>query len=76
MFAEWFEFKALDLIWGNGEFAFKLCRAVIVILSIIALHHVLNYSDPKLVSSYFDALAMSPQYFWGHYYSLSIQHRF
>ncbi|EKM5066603.1 pentapeptide repeat-containing protein [Cronobacter turicensis] len=65
MFGEWVEFKALDLIWGNGESAFKLCRAVIVILCIIALHHVLNYGDPKLLSSYFDALAMSPQLFLG-----------
>ncbi|EAO9682848.1 hypothetical protein BKE81_19280 [Salmonella enterica] len=65
MFGEWVEFKALDLIWGNGESALKLCRAVIVILCIIALHHVLDYGDPKLLSSYFDALVMSPQIFLG-----------
>ena len=73
MFGEWLEFKALDLIWGNGESAFKLCRAVIVILCTIALYHIFNYGDPKLVSSYFDALAISPQIFWGtlstHQYS-------
>lgn len=65
MFGEWVEFKELDLIWGNGESALKLCRAVIVILCIIALHHVLDYGDPKLLSSYFDALVMSPQIFLG-----------
>ncbi|MBT0338968.1 pentapeptide repeat-containing protein [Morganella morganii] len=65
MFGEWVEFKALDLIWGNGESALKLFRAVIVILCIIALHHVLDYGDPKLLSSYFDALAISPQIFLG-----------
>lgn len=65
MFGEWLEFKALDLIWGNGESVLKLCRAVIIILCIIVLHHVLNYGDPKLVSSYFEALAISPQILLG-----------
>nr|ELR5132241.1 pentapeptide repeat-containing protein [Providencia rettgeri] len=66
MFGEWCEFKALDLIWGNGESALKLCRAVFIILCIIALHYVFNYENTRLVSSYFKSLfIISPQIFLG-----------
>lgn len=64
-FGEWTEFKLLDLIWGNGESAYKLCRAVMLILIAIAGIHVFNFGNPKLVSSYFEALLLSPQIFLG-----------
>ncbi|MEL0580410.1 pentapeptide repeat-containing protein [Pectobacterium brasiliense] len=65
IFGEWVEFKLLDLIWGNGESSYKLCRAVILILLIIAGIHVILFGDPMLVTSYSEALFLSPQIFLG-----------
>jgi hypothetical protein len=31
MFAEWFGFKFLDLVWGNGESLLKLGRSILII---------------------------------------------
>ncbi|WP_263063189.1 pentapeptide repeat-containing protein [Dickeya dadantii] len=65
IFGEWIEFKLLDLVWGNGESVYKLFRAVVIILLIISVVHVANFSDPTLVSSYLEALSFSPQIFLG-----------
>ncbi|WP_218966816.1 pentapeptide repeat-containing protein [Snodgrassella alvi] len=65
VFSEWLEFKLLDIIWGNGESAWKLCRAVLVVLFIISLIHNIGFGDPTLVKSYFEALLISPQLFLG-----------
>jgi hypothetical protein len=72
-FVEWVEFKALDLIWGNGESAFKLLRAALFILALIALHDVLIFRDPQVLSNYMQAFFDSPQILLGtlspEYYS-------
>ena len=64
-FGEWIEFKLLDLIWGNGESTWKLCRAVLVVLLLITGIDVISFGEPSLVKSYGEALLISPQVFLG-----------
>lgn len=64
-FAEWVQFKALDLIWGNGESIIKLIRSMLFVLLVIALIDVTTYGNTHLISSYIDALYKSPQIFLG-----------
>lgn len=64
-FLEWLSFKALDYIWGNGESALKLFRAVVAVMAIIALIHVFSYGTPTLVRSYYEASLLSPQILLG-----------
>lgn len=65
VFGEWLEFKLLDFVWGNGESAWKLFRAVVLVLLVISGGHVWAYGDPNLVSSYLEALILSPQVLLG-----------
>lgn len=65
VFGEWVEFKALDLIWGNGESSWKLVRAVLLVLLVITLFDVLNYGNPGLVSNYLSSFILSPQILLG-----------
>ena len=46
VFMDWLCFKALDIIWGNGESALKLVRTVLWALLIIAAVHLLIFEDP------------------------------
>lgn len=64
-YGEWLEFKLLDLIWGNGESSWKLCRTIIVVLLFITGIHTIFFGNPSLVNSYVDALLNSPQVFLG-----------
>ena len=65
MYGEWIEFKLMDFIWGNGESTWKLSRAVLVVLLLIAGIHAIGLEDPSLIKSYGDALLISPQVFLG-----------
>lgn len=76
-FFEWFKFKALDLVWGNGESAFKLIRATLVVLIVISLYDVLRFRDTQVLVSYTQAFFDSPQILLGtlspvHYSSASL----
>jgi hypothetical protein len=61
----WMNFKFLDLLWGNGESAWKLSRAVLVVLTIMTIFDVLNYRDPSQMQSYWCAFVQAPQVFLG-----------
>ena len=65
VFGEWIEFKVLDMIWGNGESAWKLFRALLIVLVGIAAFDVFKYGNANLVSNYLDSLALSPQMLLG-----------
>jgi hypothetical protein len=65
IYGEWIEFKLLDLIWGNGESTWKLCRAVLVVLLLIAGIHAVGFKDPSLIRSYGEGLLISSQVFLG-----------
>jgi len=64
-FGEWLEFKILDLVWGNGESTWKLFRAILIILSLIAIIHIFNYGDLNSLKSYIEAFILSPQILLG-----------
>jgi len=64
-FLRWTNFKLLDLVWGNGESALKLARAVLFIFTLMALFDTLNYRDTSLLRSYWNAFEQAPQAFLG-----------
>ncbi|WP_417593877.1 pentapeptide repeat-containing protein [Oceanospirillum sp.] len=65
MFFEWLEFKILDFIWGNGESAYKLFRALFIVLMLISIYDVNYYGDLNLVSDYWHSFLKSPQILLG-----------
>ena len=64
-FFEWVKFKALDLVWGNGESTYKLIRATLAALIVISLYDVLQFKDVRAVVSYTQAFFDSPQILLG-----------
>lgn len=64
-FLRWFQFKALDLIWGNGESVWKLLRAVTFVIVMIALIDVIVFGNPSLVANYGRALVAAPSILLG-----------
>lgn len=64
-FFEWAEFKVLDLIWGNGESALKLLRAILLALFLMTLIDAIAFKDPQRLDSYAQSLLESPQVFLG-----------
>lgn len=66
MFAEWLNFKIWDYVWGNGESLWKLARAVVVILAIMAIADVfLTKEDCGLLISYFKSFVHAPAILFG-----------
>jgi hypothetical protein len=63
VFAEWFGFKILDLIWGNGESAWKLLRAVSFFGIAMWVAGIVFGDAGKL--GLFPALAQVPPVFFG-----------
>jgi uncharacterized protein YjbI with pentapeptide repeats len=59
--AAWAKFKALDLIWGNGEKAIRIVGTLFVVLACMALFDVLNFRNHKNVDDYIEAFVMAPQ---------------
>jgi hypothetical protein len=64
-FAEWLSFSVLDWIWGNGESALKLLRAMVLVLCVISLVDVFVHRDPVRLDSYVHAAILAPQLFLG-----------
>lgn len=64
-FLDWLSFKVLDLIWGNGESAWKLVRAVAVLLLGMAFIHVFAFGDPTKVTEYCLSVSEMPQVLLG-----------
>ena len=64
-FLEWLKFKALDLVWGNGENLFRLARFVLIVLVLMALVDVAFDGDPASVRSYVASFIRSFAIFFG-----------
>ncbi|MBY8957119.1 pentapeptide repeat-containing protein [Pseudomonas sp. MIS38] len=62
---KWIEFRALDMIWGNGENTLKLLRTIFFIHLLIAFFDTYNYHNPLDLKSYFDSFLASPGVFFG-----------
>ena len=65
LFFEWFKFKVLDLVWGNGESAYKLLRATLFVLIMISIYDVIQFRDAQALASYIQAFLDSPQILLG-----------
>jgi hypothetical protein len=55
------KFKALDLIWGNGEKATRLIFTLLVVLVCMALFDVFNFRDRNSIVSYIEAFLLAPK---------------
>ncbi|MBS0041246.1 pentapeptide repeat-containing protein [Shewanella sp. M16] len=64
-FIKWLEFKALDMIWGNGENIFKLLRTIIIVHLIIAIYDTSAFGDQWNLRDYLNSLIASPGVFFG-----------
>ena len=64
-FLRWSKFKLLDIVWGNGESAWKLVRTVLVVFALMTLFDALSFRDASMVSSYWKAFWAAPQIFIG-----------
>lgn len=62
---EWLSFKILDLVWGNGEYLYRLLRAVFFVLLAMTIFEVIAYEDPQRLGSYFSAFESSFAIFLG-----------
>lgn len=71
VFVEWLTFKAMDLIWGNGESTLKLVRSIVIILALMSTIDVFSFSNPIKLSSYWNSFWAMPSVFIG---SSSPQH--
>jgi hypothetical protein len=60
VFFEWVKFKILDVLWGNGESAPKLVRAIVLALLIIAV--IESATGPQ---TFLQAIVETPQVFIG-----------
>lgn len=58
-------FNIGDFVWGNGESAIKLLRTVAVVLGIMTIYDVLNFSDPKISINYWESFLRSSEIFIG-----------
>jgi hypothetical protein len=64
-FFKWLEFRALDVVWGNGESIWKLLRALFAVHVLIAFNDTYQYGHPLDLSSYVSSFYNSPAVFFG-----------
>jgi hypothetical protein len=64
-FLRWLSFRILDLLWGNGESAWKLLRTVAVLVALMAFFGGFRSGNPLQLQSYRDSLVDAPSIFLG-----------
>ena len=64
-FFRWAKFKGLELVWGNGENAWKLMRTVLSLWVLMAIVHVLCLDDWTKLPNYLKAWVAMPKVFLG-----------
>lgn len=64
-FFKWFEFKALDFVWGNGENTLKLIRTILLMHLLIAGFDVYYFGSWWNLKNFFASLSASPGIFFG-----------
>ena len=64
-FFRWTAFKALDIVWGNGENAWKLIRTVVILCLLLGIAHVVLLDDWTKIASYWKAWVTMPEVFLG-----------
>jgi len=61
----WLLFRLGDFVWGNGESLKRLVRCVVLILIAMTLYDALNFGDPRISRTYWDAFLRSFDTFMG-----------
>jgi len=61
----WLEFKALDLLWGNGESVLKLLRTLVTLIFIICIFDTINYHDGNNIQNYISGISKAAAMFFG-----------
>jgi len=64
-FLLWLRFRALDLLWGNGESLMKLFRTLIVIVILIGVFDTIFYRNSLDLSDYYKSATEAPAIFFG-----------
>jgi hypothetical protein len=64
-FIRWVAFSASDLVWGNGENAYRLIRAMLSVVVFMTVYEVVFFRDPHVVDNYLAALQDSVDIFIG-----------
>jgi len=64
-FLAWLNFRALDLLWGNGESPLKLGRSVLLVLILIGIADAFAHRNPLLVTDLWQTVLYAPQVFLG-----------
>lgn len=65
MFFTWLNFKAQDIIWGNGESTMKLLRTGIIFWIIISIIDTVFFKNPNMLSDYLESFCEVPSIFMG-----------
>ncbi|MDA8448613.1 pentapeptide repeat-containing protein [Acidovorax sp. NCPPB 3859] len=64
-FFRWFEFKLLDIIWGNGESILKLVRFIAIVVASIAIYDVVLADKALDLAAYWESVKQAPAIFLG-----------
>jgi hypothetical protein len=74
LFTEWVSFRILDFLWGNGESAPKLVRAILLALFLVAMFDATAVQNPSLFKGYTQAVVETSQVFLGRVPPTSYPH--
>lgn len=61
---QWFSFKVMDVVWGNGESAWKLLRTTIAFMVLMVIVHCI-IAGITTFAGLWDAIGYVPQIFLG-----------
>jgi hypothetical protein len=64
-FFRWFEFKLLDVVWGNGESIVKLVRSIAVVIASVAIYDVIAADKALDLPAYWESVKQAPAVFLG-----------
>jgi hypothetical protein len=65
VFLDWFKFKRLDLIWGNGASLLRLIRSAVIVLLLMTARDVYLHGDPNQLRGYWASFIKSLEIFFG-----------
>ena len=64
-FFRWFEFKLLDIVWGNGESIVKLVRSIAIVVASVAIYDVIAADKALDLAAYWESIKHAPAIFLG-----------
>lgn len=64
-FGRWIQFKALDIIWGNGESVIKLLRTLLICIVGMTLYDTISHGNATNLLDYWTRFLVAPMVFLG-----------